>query len=87
MDTATKHKNKLLLLGVLVALASMAVSMDALGFHYSRIEGSSALAMAAELKTGSQLAVEANSSFLKDEIFKVSIETESGGFRIEKVEQ
>lgn len=29
MDTATKHKNKLLLLGVLVALVSMVVSTDA----------------------------------------------------------
>ena len=85
MKATTKYKNKLLLLGVLVALASMAVSMDALGFH-SRINGGSALAMASELKTSSELAVEARSS-VKDEFFQVSIETENGGFRIEEVEQ
>lgn len=86
MKATTKHKNKLLLLGVLVALASMAVSMNALGFH-SRINGGSALAMTGELKTSCELAVEARSSILKDEIFQVWIETENGGFRIEEVEQ
>ncbi len=33
MNTATKHKNKLLLLGVLVALVSMAVSSDLFGLQ------------------------------------------------------